>query len=102
LVVIGRNRFAFRIAKANSKNVPFAGFWLDRRPAPCSSLNQPNRRARESDHLDVSMTCSVIGEYSSPEFRARCTQQARRAAELSDAIIAVSRHTFTAAQVSNG
>lgn len=39
----------------------------------------------------------ITGEYSSPEFRARFTQQARRAAELSDAIIAVSR--FTAGQL---
>jgi glycosyltransferase involved in cell wall biosynthesis len=36
-------------------------------------------------------------EYSSPDFRARFTEQARRAAELSDAIIAVSR--FTASQI---
>jgi len=38
-----------------------------------------------------------IADYSSPDFRARFTDQARRAAELSDAIIAVSR--FTASQV---
>jgi len=36
-------------------------------------------------------------EYSTPEFRARFTDQARRAAELSDAIIAISK--FTASQV---
>ena len=41
------------------------------------------------------MTC----EYSSPEFRARFTEQARQAAERSHAIIAVSR--FTAAQIEN-
>ncbi len=39
----------------------------------------------------------LTGEYSTPEFRARFADQARRAAGLSDAIIAVSR--FTAAQV---
>jgi len=39
----------------------------------------------------------ITGEYSSAEFRARFTEQARRAAELSDLIIAVSR--FTAGQV---
>jgi glycosyltransferase involved in cell wall biosynthesis len=39
----------------------------------------------------------MTGDYSSPEFRARFTEQARQAAELSDAIIAVSR--FTASQV---
>jgi glycosyltransferase involved in cell wall biosynthesis len=39
----------------------------------------------------------MTGDYSSPEFRARFTDQARRAAALSDAIIAVSR--FTANQV---
>ncbi len=39
----------------------------------------------------------MTAEYSSAEFRARFTEQARRAAERSDAIIAVSR--FTAIQV---
>ena len=39
----------------------------------------------------------MTGEYSSPEFRARFTEQARQAAERSDAIIAVSR--FTALEV---
>jgi glycosyltransferase involved in cell wall biosynthesis len=39
----------------------------------------------------------MTGEYSSPEFRARFAEQARRAAEQSDLIIAVSR--FTAQQV---
>jgi glycosyltransferase involved in cell wall biosynthesis len=41
----------------------------------------------------------ISGEYSSPEFRARFTQQARQAAERSDLIIAVSE--FTANQVSS-
>ena len=40
---------------------------------------------------------ALTGDYSTPEFRARFAEQARRAAELSDAIIAVSQ--FTAAQV---
>ena len=35
----------------------------------------------------------LTGEYSTPDFRARFADQARRAAELSDAIIAVSRFT---------
>jgi glycosyltransferase involved in cell wall biosynthesis len=39
----------------------------------------------------------MTSEYSSPEFRARFTEQARSAAEKSDAIIAVSR--FTAGEV---
>jgi len=39
----------------------------------------------------------MSGEYSTPEFRARFAEQARRAAEQSDLIIAVSR--FTAQQV---
>ena len=39
----------------------------------------------------------ITGEYSTPEFRARFAAQARRAAELSDRIIAVSE--FTAGQV---
>lgn len=39
----------------------------------------------------------MTGEYSSPEFRARFTAQARQAAERSDLIVAVSR--FTASQV---
>jgi glycosyltransferase involved in cell wall biosynthesis len=41
----------------------------------------------------------ITGEYSSPEFRTRFTEQARRAAENSDLIIAVSE--FTANQVTN-
>ncbi len=41
----------------------------------------------------------MTGEYSSPGFRVRFTQQARRAAENSDLIIAVSQ--FTASQVSS-
>ncbi|HEX4169869.1 MAG TPA: glycosyltransferase family 1 protein [Bryobacteraceae bacterium] len=40
----------------------------------------------------------MTGEYSSPEFRARFTEQARRAADRADLIIAVSE--FTARQVS--
>ncbi len=39
----------------------------------------------------------ITADYSTPDFRARFTAQARRAAELSDAIIAVSH--FTATQV---
>jgi glycosyltransferase involved in cell wall biosynthesis len=39
----------------------------------------------------------MTAEYSSPEFRARFTDQARRAADLSDAIISVSE--FTATQI---
>jgi glycosyltransferase involved in cell wall biosynthesis len=39
----------------------------------------------------------MTGDYSSPEFRARCTEQARDAAARSDLIIAVS--SFTASQV---
>lgn len=41
----------------------------------------------------------LTGEYSTPEFRARFAEQARGAAERSDAIIAVSR--FTAEHVEN-
>jgi glycosyltransferase involved in cell wall biosynthesis len=40
---------------------------------------------------------ALTGEYSTPEFRARFAEQARRAANNSDAIIAVSQ--FTASQV---
>jgi glycosyltransferase involved in cell wall biosynthesis len=39
----------------------------------------------------------MTGEYSSPDFRARFTAQAQRAAELSDVVIAVSQ--FTANQI---
>ncbi|MEQ1945580.1 MAG: glycosyltransferase family 1 protein [Bryobacteraceae bacterium] len=35
----------------------------------------------------------ITGDYSSPDFRARFTEQAREAAHNSDAIIAVSQHT---------
>ncbi|HZU25053.1 MAG TPA: glycosyltransferase family 1 protein [Bryobacteraceae bacterium] len=41
----------------------------------------------------------MTGEYSTPEFRARFSEQARRAAQRSDLIIAVSR--FTASQVTD-
>ena len=61
------------------------------------ALNQrvsaPARRTIATFHDLFVMT----GEYSSAEFRARFTDQARRAAERSDAIIAVSE--FTASQV---
>jgi len=61
------------------------------------ALNQrvdaPARRTVSTFHDLFVMT----GDYSSPEFRARFTEQARQAAANSDAIIAVSR--FTASQV---
>jgi glycosyltransferase involved in cell wall biosynthesis len=61
------------------------------------ALNQRvDRRARHtvSTFHDLFV---MTGDYSSPEFRARFTEQARQAAGSSDAIIAVSR--FTASQV---
>jgi len=63
------------------------------------ALNQrvdqrPARRVVSTFHDLFVMT----GEYSSPEFRARFTEQARRAADNSDLIVAVSE--FTAAQIS--
>ena len=61
------------------------------------ALNQrvdaPGRRTVSTFHDLFVMT----GDYSSPEFRARFTEQARQAAKHSDPIIAVSR--FTAGQV---
>jgi glycosyltransferase involved in cell wall biosynthesis len=61
------------------------------------ALNQrvdaPGRRTVTTFH-DLFV---ITGEYSTPEFRARFTQQARQAARRSDLIIAVSR--FTARQV---
>jgi len=61
------------------------------------ALNQrvdaPGRRTIATFH-DLFV---ITGEYSTPEFRARFTAQARQAARRSDLIIAVSR--FTAAQV---
>ncbi len=64
------------------------------------ALNQrvdkrPARRVVSTFHDLFVMT----GEYSTREFRARFTEQARQAAERSDLIIAVSQ--FTANQVSN-
>ena len=56
-------------------------------------LDAPARRTVSTFHDLFVMT----GDYSSPEFRARFTEQARRAAGASDAIIAVSE--FTASQV---
>jgi glycosyltransferase involved in cell wall biosynthesis len=61
------------------------------------ALNQradwPGRRTVSTFH-DLFV---ITGDYSSPEFRARFTEQARRAAANSDCIIEVSR--FTASQV---
>ena len=57
---------------------------VDRRPSP---------RVVSTFHDLFVMT----GEYSTPDFRARFTRQARKAADSSDLIIAVS--TFTATQV---
>src|SRR4029077_17742121 len=56
-------------------------------------VDRPARRTVSTFHDLFVMT----GEYSTPEFRARFTEQARQAAERSDAIIAVSQ--FTASQV---
>jgi O-antigen biosynthesis alpha-1,2-mannosyltransferase len=56
-------------------------------------VDQPARRTISTFHDLFVMT----GDYSSPEFRARFTEQARQAASHSDAIIAVS--AFTASQV---
>ena len=71
------------------------------RGAPCAdlfhALNQrveaPARRTVVTFHDLFVMT----GDYSSPEFRARFTAQARQAAERSDLMIAVSH--FTASQI---
>jgi len=52
-------------------------------------VDQPARRTVCTFHDLFVMT----GEYSSPEFRARFTEQARQAAANSDAIIAVSQST---------
>ena len=61
------------------------------------ALNQrvdaPARRTVSTFHDLFVMS----GDYSSPDFRARFTEQARQAAEHSDAIIAVSQ--FTASQI---
>jgi len=56
-------------------------------------VDQPARRTVSTFHDLFVMS----GEYSAPDFRARFTQQARQAADNSDAIIAVSQ--FTASQV---
>lgn len=56
-------------------------------------LDTPARRTVTTFH-DLFV---ITGEYSTPEFRARFTEQARQAARGSDLIIAVSR--FTAGQV---
>jgi glycosyltransferase involved in cell wall biosynthesis len=56
-------------------------------------VDRPARRTVSTFHDLFVMT----GEYSTPEFRARFTEQARQAADRSDAIIAVSQ--FTASQV---
>lgn len=68
--------------------------------APGDLFHALNQRVDRRGHRTVSTFHDlfvITGEYSSPEFRARFTEQARRAAELSDLIIAVS--SFTAGQV---
>ncbi|MEQ1886261.1 MAG: glycosyltransferase family 1 protein [Bryobacteraceae bacterium] len=55
-----------------------------------------NQRVEQRARVTVSTFHDLFvmtGEYSSPEFRARFSEQAREAAKNSDAIIAVSRHT---------
>ncbi|HEX5431724.1 MAG TPA: glycosyltransferase family 1 protein [Bryobacteraceae bacterium] len=61
------------------------------------ALNQRVDRAARRTVSTFHDLFVMTGEYSSPEFRARFTEQARSAAERSDLIIAVSR--FTARQV---
>src|SRR5262249_20487212 len=56
-------------------------------------VDSPGRRTVSTFHDLFVMT----GDYSSPDFRARFTEQARAAAEKSDLIIAISQ--FTANQV---
>ncbi len=83
---------------ANSRRRLLAGPLGPRRADLFHALNQrlpdlPLRRAVATFHDLFVMT----GEYSTPEFRARFTAQARQAAARADAIIAVSQ--FTRSQV---
>jgi glycosyltransferase involved in cell wall biosynthesis len=68
------------------------------RPALFHGLNQrmPSMRMRRSVCTFHDLFV-MTGDYSTPEFRARFTDQARRAAERADLIVAVS--SFTAGQV---
>src|SRR4026207_586613 len=66
---------------------------VDLLKSPTQRLGGRARRAVATFHDLFVMT----GDYSTPEFRARFTKQARDAAERSDMIIAVSE--FTAARV---
>jgi glycosyltransferase involved in cell wall biosynthesis len=89
-------RLSFPNARRRLLQPPFRTFHAD----VFHALNQrvdrrPARKVVSTFHDLFVMT----GEYSSPEFRARFTDQARRAAENSDLIIAVSE--FTANQVSS-
>ncbi len=68
---------------------------LNQRVDPPARAGRPPRFTIATFHDLFVMT----GEYSTPEFRARFTEQARQAAERSDAIIAVSE--FTAQQVAS-
>ena len=61
---------------------------------PLTSASNPAPRRAVTTFHDLFV---FTADYSSPDFRARFIAQARRAAELSDAIIAVSQ--FTASQV---
>lgn len=71
-------------------------------PAPqlFHGLNQRLPRRKRSPSIATFHDLFVLsGEYSSPEFRKRFTEQARHAASYADLIIAVSQ--FTASQVVN-
>lgn len=94
------NRFALALREPLPARCSRALLWK-RGPASLDLFHALNQRL-DSKRYRVMVTTFhdlfvITGEYSTPEFRARFTQQARRAAERSDRIIAVSE--FTAGQV---
>lgn len=93
-----------RFWKSFGDNLPTNASRRLLRSAPPSAdlfhaLNQRVDFARLSSRKSPRVVCTfhdlfaLTGEYSTAEFRARFAEQARRAAENSDAIIAVSRFT---------
>jgi glycosyltransferase involved in cell wall biosynthesis len=94
------HRFRQSFSESLPRNCHRSILWngWPRSPALFHGLNQridtPRYRRTVATFHDLFV---MTGDYSTPEFRERFTQQARRAAERSDLIIAVSR--FTAGQV---
>ncbi|MBV8865981.1 MAG: glycosyltransferase family 4 protein [Acidobacteriaceae bacterium] len=93
----------FRSPKPGARNVKRRILWPRFNVFGADVFHALNQRVDQREAPRVVSTFHdlfvISGEYSKPEFRKRFAQQARRAAEQSDLIIAVSE--FTADQVSS-